>query len=119
MISSDSTQEEEAVRVFEVVHSEEEDFEVYNQPNPVDSPTISLQHLPSTHISSNQETTNVPKAIVLQCKNTSLLELLESHAGRSMPKVFIPLRAHLLFLVVPLLPNLQKRREREKRKART
>lgn len=41
MISFDSTQEEEVVRVFEVVDSEEEDFEVFDRLDPVDSPTTS------------------------------------------------------------------------------
>jgi len=37
VISSDSTQEEEAVRVFEVVDSKQEDFEVFDQLDPAES----------------------------------------------------------------------------------
>lgn len=47
VISSDSTQEEEATRVFEVVDSEEEDFEIFDQPHPTKSLSNTSRPLPS------------------------------------------------------------------------
>ena len=82
VISSDSTQEEEATSVFEVVDLEEEDFEIFDQPHPTESPSNTSRPLPSAQINSNQKPADIPEAMVLQHKkNTSLLELLESHAG--------------------------------------
>ena len=54
--------------------------------------------------------------MVLKCKNTSLLELLESRAGGSMPEVSIPPWAltpipSRTFLIEPL----EKKRKREKK----
>jgi len=116
VISFDSTQEEEVVRVFEVVDSEEEDFEVFDRLDPVDSPTTSPRHLPSAQISSNKETTNIPEAMVLQRKNTNLLELLESHAGWSMLEVSIPPRAPTpIPCCTTLAKPLEKKRKREKK----
>ena len=87
MISSDSTQEEEATRVFEVVDLEEEDFEIFDQPHPTESLSNTSRPLPSAQINSNQEPANIPEAMVLQHKkNTSLLKLLESHAEGLHPK---------------------------------
>ena len=80
VISSDSTQEEEATRVFEVVDSEEEDFEIFDQPHPTKSLSNTSRPLPSAQINSNQEPADIPEAMVLQHK------LLESHAGGLHPK---------------------------------
>lgn len=88
MISSDSAQEEETIRVFEVVDSEE-DFKVFNRPDLAKSPNLNPRLLPSTQVSSNQETADVPEAMVLQHKNTNLLELLESHTGGSTLEVAV------------------------------
>ena len=87
--SSHPALEEATFRVIEVTDFEE-DFEVLNQSPPAKSPHASFSHLPPTQVSSNQETSNIPEAMVLQRKkNTSLLELLESHTGVSTPKVAI------------------------------
>ena len=88
MISSDSVQEEEIVRVFEVVDLEK-DFEVFDWPDLAESPNLNPRLLPSAQVSSNQEIANVPEAIVLQRKNTNLLKLLESNTGGSMPNVAV------------------------------
>ena len=78
MISLDSTQEEEDVRVFEMLDSKEEDFEVFDRPYPIESQCTISRPLPSAQISSNQELANIPEAMVLRRKkNTSLLKLLE------------------------------------------
>ena len=61
----------------------EKDFEVFNQRNLAESSITTPRPLPSTQVSIDQEITDVPEAMVLQCKNTSLLELLESHARGS------------------------------------
>ena len=75
-------QEEETVKVIEVADLEE-DFEVFDQPYPTEP-------LPSAQISSSQEPPDIPEAMVLhRKKNTSLLELLESHVGGSTPEVAI------------------------------
>lgn len=79
MISSDSAQEEETIRVFKVVDSEE-DFEVFDRPDLAKYLNLNPRLLPFAQVSSNQETADVPEAMILQRKNTSLLELLESHA---------------------------------------
>ena len=46
VISSDSEQGEETIRVLEVINLEE-DFEVFDRSNPVESPITSLRPLPS------------------------------------------------------------------------
>uniref|UniRef100_A0A7N2N1U0 Uncharacterized protein n=1 Tax=Quercus lobata TaxID=97700 RepID=A0A7N2N1U0_QUELO len=66
VISSDLTQEEEAAKVFEVVDSEEEDFEIFDQPHPIESPSNTSKPLPSAQIYSNQEPADIPEAMVLQ-----------------------------------------------------
>jgi len=90
VISSDLTQEEEAAKVFEVVDSEEEDFEIFDQPHPIESPSNTSRPLPSAQIYSNQEPADIPEAMVLQRKkNTSLLEQLELYARGSTPEVAV------------------------------
>ena len=87
--SSHPALEEATFRVIEVTDSEE-DFEVLDQLPPAKSPHTSFSHLTPAQVSSNQEPSDVPKAMVLQRKkSTSLPELLESHAGWSAPKVAI------------------------------
>lgn len=51
--------EEEATKVIEVVDSKE-DFEVFDQPFPTESPLATFPHLPSTQVSSSQEPSNIP-----------------------------------------------------------
>ena len=84
---------------------------------PIESPSATFTHLPFAQVSSSQEPSNVPKAMVLQCKkNTSLLELLESHTGGYTPEVAIqprpptPLPTH-----TSLFEQLEKKRKREKK----
>lgn len=115
VIFSDSTQEEEAVRVFEVIYLEEE-FEVFDRPDLVESSITTPRPLPSAQISSNQETTDILEAMVLQRKNTSLLELLESHAIGSTPEVVVQPRAPTpLPTRTSPTESLEKKRKREKK----
>lgn len=67
----------------------EEDFEVFDRPDIVESSNLSPRSLPFDLVSSNQETANVLEAIVLQRKNSRLLELLESHKRGSTLKVAV------------------------------
>ena len=83
-----NSEKEEFVRELEVVDLEE-DFDVFSRPKFAESSSVSSRHLFSAQISSNQETTNIPEAMVLQRKNTSLLELLESHAGGTTLEVVV------------------------------
>ena len=117
MISLDSTQEEEAVRVFEMVDSEEEDFEVFDQPYPTESPCTISRPLPSAQISSNQELADIPEAMVLlRKKNTSLLELLKSHVGRSIPEVVVQPQPPTPFpTCTSPSDQLEKKRKKEKK----
>lgn len=72
-------------KIIKVVDSEE-DFKVFNQSSPIKSPHTSSTYLPSAQLSGVQKSSDIPEAMVLQRKqNTSLLELLESHAGGSTP----------------------------------
>lgn len=60
--SSNPTLKEEATRVIEVVVSSEdidEDFGVFNQPHSIESPGATFRHLPSTQVSSIQESSDV------------------------------------------------------------
>lgn len=94
----------------------EDEFNIFNWPNFAESSSVNLIPLPFTQISSNQETTNVPKAMVLHRKNTSLLELLESHDRGTTPNVAInpqPLTP-LLSRTSPIEP-LKKKRKRDKK----
>ena len=87
--SSHRALEEETFKLIEVTESEE-DFEVLDQSPPAKSPHASFSYLPSAQVSSNQEPSDVLEAMVLQRKkNTSLLELLESHARGSAHEVAI------------------------------
>lgn len=94
----------------------EEDFELFDRLDLVESSNITLRSLPSTQVSSNQEIANTLEAMVLQRKNTSLLKLLESHTGGSIPKVAVhpwpttPLPSY----ISPAEP-LEKKRKREKK----
>ena len=73
-----------------MVDSEEEDFEVFNRLNPIESLGTTSRPLPFGQINSNQKPTDILEAMVLQHKkNTSLFELLESHAGGSTLEVAI------------------------------
>ena len=67
----------------------EEDFDVFDRPNFAESSSINSRPLPSTQVSGNQETIDIPEVMVLQWKKTSLLELLESHAGGTTLEVAI------------------------------
>lgn len=89
MTSSHLALKEETTKVIKVSHSEE-DFGAFNQPHSLKSPGVAFSHLPLAQVSSTQESFEVPDAIMLQRKpKTSLLELLESHLGGSVPKVAI------------------------------
>ena len=78
--SSYPAPEEEVAKVIEVTDSKE-DFMVFDRSSPIKSPNVSFSHLPSAQVSSNQEPSNIPKAMVLQRKKSiNLLELLESHS---------------------------------------
>lgn len=86
--------------MIEVLDSEE-DFEVFDQPHPIESLGAKFKRLPSAQVSSIQEPSNVPEAMVLQRKkNTNLLELLELHAKVStlevavQPRPLTPLPTH-------------------------
>ena len=115
MISSDAEQEEETIWVLEVVDLEE-DFEVFNWQDLAESLSITPRSLSSTLVSSIQQIIVVPEAMVLQRKNTSLLELLESHARGSTLKVVVhpqsltPIPSH----TSPAEP-LKKKRKRDKK----
>ena len=111
----DSEQGEETIWVLEVVDSKE-DFEVFDRPNIAESLNLSPRSLPFALVSSNQETANVLEAIVLQHKNTSLLELLESHARGSTLEVAVHPRPPTPFpsCTSPAKP-LEKKRKREEK----
>lgn len=71
----------------------DEDFGAFNQSSPAESPLDPFSHLPPAQVSNSQEPSNIPEAMVLQRKTkTSLLELLKSYAGGSIPKVAIQTR---------------------------
>ena len=73
--------------MIEVVDSEE-DFKVFDRSDLTEFPGNTSRSLPSAQISSNQESADIPEAMVLQRrKDTSILELLESHTGGSTPKM--------------------------------
>lgn len=77
------------VKIIEVVDSEE-DFEVFDWPDSIESPSTTCRPLRSAQISTDQETIDISEVMVLQRrKDTNLLELLESHAGGSTPEVAI------------------------------
>lgn len=79
--SPSSSQEEETIKIIEMVDSEG-DFEVFDRTDPIDSPSTTSRPLPFAQISTNQEMIDIPKVVVLKHrKDTNLLELLESHTG--------------------------------------
>ena len=91
---------EETAKVVEVLDSDE-DFEVFDQLQAPKPSGADFSHLPPTQVSGIQEAPSVPDTMVLQHKSkTSLLKLLESHAGGLVPNVAIqthpptPLPAH-------------------------
>ena len=93
VISLHLTLKEKTVKVIKVLDSEE-DFEVFDQPNPTESPGAIFRHLPSIQVSNSQEPSNIPEVMVLQHKkNTSLLELLELHVKGFTPEVAVQPRA--------------------------
>ena len=59
--------------VLEVVESEE-DFEVFDRTDLVESSYITPRSLSSTQVNNNEETSNIPEAMVLKHKNTNLLD---------------------------------------------
>lgn len=113
--SFNSTQEEEIVQVFEVVDSKE-DFEVFDQPDHADSSITTPRPQPYAQVSSNQKKTDVPEAMVLQRKNISLLEPLESHVRGSTHEIEVhprpptPLHSHTSLTEPP-----KKKRKRGKK----
>ena len=62
---------------------------MFDRPKFAESLGASSRHQPVVSVSSDQETTNVPDAMVLQRKNTSLLALLESHARGTTSEVAV------------------------------
>jgi len=100
-----------------MLDSKEEDFEVFDRPYLTESPCTISRSLPSAQISSNQELANIPEAMVLRRKkNTSLLELLESHIGRSIPEVAVqPQPLTPLPICTSPSDQLEKKRKKEKK----
>ena len=87
--SPGSAREEETVKIIEVVDFKE-DFEVFDRPDPIESPSTTSRPLPSNQIGTEQEMIDILEVLVLQRrKYTSLLELLESYAGGYTPEVAI------------------------------
>ena len=83
---SQPTIKEEEEEIVEVSKSDD-DFKVFNQPQSTEVPTGDFSHLPLAQVSHTQEAPTVLDAMVLQCKTrSSLLDLLESHAGGNVPK---------------------------------
>ena len=94
-----------------------EDFEIFDQLLSTELPGAIFRHLPSAYISSSQEPSEVPEAMVLQRrKDTSLLELLESHTGGStLEVVFQPQPPTLLPIHTSPFEQPKKKRKREKK----
>ena len=114
--SSHSAPEEEIVRVIEVLDSKE-DFKVFDQPFLIKTPRATFSHLPSTQVSSNQEPSDIPEAMVLQQKkNTSLFELLESYTRGFTLEVAIQPRPSTPFpTYTSPSEQLKNKRKREKK----
>ena len=75
-------EEEEIVEVSDF----EDNFEVFDQHQSLEVPTSDFSHSPPAQVSHIQETSRVPKAMVLQHKTrSSLLDLLKSHGGGNVP----------------------------------
>ncbi|KAL0004380.1 hypothetical protein SO802_011941 [Lithocarpus litseifolius] len=87
VIPSEEEQEEPA-RKPKLVDLEK-DFNVVDWPEFAKSSGASSRCQLAIQVNSDQETTDVPDAMVLQRKNTSLLALLESHTGWTMPEVAV------------------------------
>ena len=72
------------------VSNSEEDFKIFYQPQSPKPSSATFSQLPSTKVSSVQETSNILDAMVLQRKpKTILLELLESQVRGSVPEVAV------------------------------
>ena len=83
------------------VSNSEDDFEVFNQPQSLEALVGDFSHLLPTKVSHTQEALIVLDVMVLQRKTrSSLLDLLESHAGGNMPKKAIQTKP-------PTPPNTQ------------
>ena len=63
-----------------------EDFSIFVRPEFVESSGASSRRQSIVRVSTDQETTNVPKAMVLQRMTLNLLALLESHTGVLRPR---------------------------------
>ena len=62
--SSHLSPEEKTTKIIEVVDFEE-DFKVFDQPLPTESPRATFSNLPYAQVSSNQKPSNVLEAMVL------------------------------------------------------
>lgn len=95
----------------------EEKFEVFGQLDLTESLSTISRLLTSTQISINQGTTDIPEAMVLQRrKDTSLLELLESHAGGFTLEIAVqpwPLTPHPTYTSPSEQPEKKRKRDRK------
>lgn len=96
--------------------SSREDFEVFDQPDLVESSEAVPKRLVSAQVSTKQKAINIPEAIVLQRRTPNILALLESHAKSATLEVSMDLK--------PLTPHPsrafliklgEKKRKRDKR----
>jgi len=78
-ISSDDKQEECAPKPTK--EDLDKDFEVFYQEDLEDLPAPSYYCLAIALVSTSQEVTNIPEAMVLEEKTPNLLALLTAHAG--------------------------------------
>lgn len=94
----------------------EEDFEVFNQPNPAESPETNSRPQAVVQANANQGIINILEGMVIQNKTPNLLALLESHARDATPKVSIDLRPSTPIPTQssPIEPS-EKKRKKEKR----
>ena len=80
---------EEAIRVVEVLDSEE-DFEASDQPQSLEPLSATFNYLPPAQVSNVQEASDILDAIVLQRKpKISPVKLLKSHVGGLVPKMAV------------------------------
>ena len=120
MVEEEATPSQPAIKeeeqMVEVLDSKE-NFEVFNQPQSLEIPAGDFSHLPPTQVSNLQETSSVPNAMVLQHKTkTSLLDLLEFHAGGNVPKTVIQTKPSTLpFTQIPQLDLADKKRKRDQK----
>lgn len=87
---------------------------MFDQPEFVESSGTSLSHQSTVHISSNQESTNIPEVMVLNKRNPNLLALLESYAKGVTPEVAVNPHppTSVQSLAFPIEP-LEKKRKRD------